>query len=73
MAMYLCDNCDSWVDDDWSPMQEHPWRKRLPRYKHKVVCEDCYVELEYELKEALLEDLHEPTEYDEWRDYDEHC
>jgi len=58
MAMYKCYNCDSWCDDDWNPMCEHPYRKRLPRYGkpgHEV-CSDCEIELEYELEEALKED-----------------
>ena len=59
MAMYLCPVCDNWRDDDWSPMQEHPWGKMFRRYKEEFCCEECAQELVAEMEEALLEDLND--------------
>ena len=52
MAMYICDHCQEWEDNDWSPMQQHPFAARFPSYKNCMVCEECAIELEYELKEV---------------------
>lgn len=59
MAIYYCEECDNYVDDDYNPMVEHPWRKRFPSYKDRVCCDECAVEKEYELMEALKEDYNE--------------
>ena len=56
MSMYICDNCDAWCDDDYNPMQEHPFAKQHRSKKGVMVCEDCYVELEADMMEALEED-----------------
>ncbi len=37
MAMYICEECDSWMDDDYNPMED---------FQGKCVCPDCSVELE---------------------------
>ncbi len=51
MAMYICSNCDSWVDDDCSPMQAHPRAEELSGIAPDVVCEDCYIELKADMEE----------------------
>jgi len=56
MAIYRCENCDEMVDDDYSPMQSHPYSKQFASYKDTMVCPDCYDVLEYDMKEALDED-----------------
>ena len=56
MAIYRCENCDEMVDDDYSPMQSHPYSKQFASYKDTTVCPDCYDVLEYDMKEALDED-----------------
>ena len=61
MAVYMCSACDSWIDDDYNPMQEHPFAKQLPSKKGEMVCEDCYVELEADMKEALEEDYRDQS------------
>jgi len=61
MAMYICDNCDSWCDDDWNPMVEHPWAKRFPKYKDTTVCNECSIDLEDVLYEAMREDAQGDT------------
>ena len=50
MAMYCCPHCDTWVDNDHHPMEQHPWRKE------EMVCPDCHLALETEMKECALED-----------------
>ena len=57
MAVYYCEECQRLVDGDYNPMVEHPYRKRLPSYKDKTCCDECSIELEYEMEEALREDL----------------
>ena len=42
MAVYYCQECDSYVDDDWHPCQE---------VKGELVCPDCYEEMQEEEEE----------------------
>jgi DNA-directed RNA polymerase subunit RPC12/RpoP len=35
MAIYECDNCGNFVDDDWNPCEEHPTKDL------GLVCPDC--------------------------------
>ena len=52
MAVYQCHNCDAWLDDDWHPMETHPWAKRFKKYQNDVVCPSCAGELEQEMIDA---------------------
>lgn len=36
MAIYYCEGCDKYVDDDWHPMEE------------SELCPDCHNERQYE-------------------------
>ena len=56
MAMYQCPVCDIMKDDDWSPMQEHPWGKMFYKYENEFCCESCAHELAAEMKEVGKED-----------------
>ena len=40
MAMYRCEHCDQFVDDDWSPMQT-----LVVRDRELVLCEGCFIRL----------------------------
>lgn len=35
MAVFHCDRCDQWLDDDWHPMVE---------YKGRIMCDECEIE-----------------------------
>ena len=59
MAMYYCEECDRYVDDDYNPMVEHPYRKRFASYRDKACCNECSVELEYEMNDAIREDYND--------------
>lgn len=59
MAIYLCNNCDAWVDDDWHPMEEHPWANRFERYQNEVVCPECATELREEALEVAREEYNQ--------------
>ncbi len=41
MAVYRCNLCDSFIDDDYHPCEEDPRQG----YEHELVCEDCFIEL----------------------------
>jgi len=47
MAMYMCAECDSWLDDDYYPCQEHPTSKT------ELICPDCLLELEERMEEEI--------------------
>ena len=59
MSMYYCHECQQHIDDDYNPMVEHPFAKRLASYKGEYVCDECSQVLEYDMKEALREDLND--------------
>ncbi len=40
MAIYRCDLCDKFCDDDWDPAQECPWDDCAD------LCTDCAAEVE---------------------------
>lgn len=44
MAIYLCYECDTLVDGDYHPSEEHP------RKPDELVCDDCMTELEYRME-----------------------
>jgi DNA-directed RNA polymerase subunit RPC12/RpoP len=39
MAVYKCFECDSFVDNDYHPCEEHPSET------NELVCPDCFIEL----------------------------
>ena len=57
MAVYYCKECDMYHDDDWEPAVEHPWAHRFKKYELEMVCQEAADALEYEMLEALKEDL----------------
>ena len=59
MSMYHCHNCDAWVDDDYHPMENHPWAHRSKKYQYDVVCPECAVEIEEEARECAEEDYYD--------------
>ena len=44
MAVYRCNQCDTFIDGDWNVCSEDP-RKG---HENELVCEDCIVEIEEE-------------------------
>jgi hypothetical protein len=53
MGMYYCFQCDNHIDNDYHPCEEHPYNVG------EMVCPDCAVELEEEMRECYLEDHQE--------------
>ena len=41
MAMYRCNECDMFVDDDWNPCEEDP----RPGQELELLCPDCAEEI----------------------------
>lgn len=70
MAIYYCQECDNYIDDDYHPCVPHP-SKPL-----ELLCPTCAEErfgLDPWTGEPYEDELPEPTELDEWRDFDEDC
>lgn len=42
MAIYLCYECDNFIDNDWFPCEEHPDKEG------ELLCPSCYEEIEEE-------------------------
>ena len=42
MAVYRCEECDKWLDDDYFPCQEHP------KHENELICPYCLLQLEEE-------------------------
>ena len=59
MSVYECDHCNQWFDDDVHPMEQHPFAKMFHLLDNEVVCPGCAVQLEYEMEEALKEDVYD--------------
>ncbi len=45
MAIYRCNLCDNFIDNDYHPCAEDPRQGQ----GHELVCEDCLVDLEEEV------------------------
>jgi DNA-directed RNA polymerase subunit RPC12/RpoP len=54
--MYRCDNCEDLFDDDYEPMETHPFGDVLLTRADDMVCPSCYDELMADMLEALEED-----------------
>jgi hypothetical protein len=59
MAVYYCEVCQRLQDGDYNPMVEHPYSKRFASYRDAVCCDECSIELEADMMEALEEDYRE--------------
>jgi hypothetical protein len=53
MGMYYCHQCDNHKDNDYEPCEAHSYSVG------EMVCPDCAVELEEEMRECYLEDYQE--------------
>lgn len=70
MAMYYCKSCDNYIDDDYHPCVQHPSQPL------ELICPDCAMNqfgLDPWTGEPMEPEPPEPTELDEWRDFDEDC
>ena len=40
MAVYHCYQCDTWLDNDYHPCDQHP------KHENELICPECLIELE---------------------------
>lgn len=66
MAMYRCENCGEFVDNDWHP--------GVPFGFAELICPTCAEALGLDEDGNPTDiDYGEPTEAQEWHDYDPDC
>ena len=39
MSIFYCHECGRYIDNDWSPCEEHPTKA------NELVCEECFAEM----------------------------
>ena len=40
MATYRCEQCDTWLDNDYHPCEQHP------KYEDELICPECLIGME---------------------------